>query len=157
MTRVGFSTWLSVALLILPSTGSAQKIRDERPNLVGGGFGLLYYTVEYERYLTHWLGLGSGVTGFVNLAPDAMTGTAFPVYVALTPIGDRNSLYLSGGVDIVVQSYGVWNKPPHWFGTGSLGYLLQTRDGFFLRPSFELKLNRDDGVLRLGITMGGSF
>jgi len=148
---------LIALVLITSTTTSYAKIREDRPNLIGGeilGRGL-FLTINYERFLTNTFGLGVGA-----MAAGTSEGSFFvlPVYASVTP-GDVHSAYFSGGLTFIggadandFESTIVFNF--------SAGYQFHSESGFYIRPLFSLLLpteSTDDFLIWPGIGIGGSF
>lgn len=142
---------------ISPAT-STQLIRKRRPNLLGGGIGIFCVTVSYERYLTHYFGLGTGYAAYFYYPGFEYSEgvVAIPVYVVLTPLGNYHSPYLSVGVDVVLESTGLSPKPK-LLAAGAAGYLYQARGGFFFRPTLRVAVSDFDIMPALSLVIGWSF
>jgi hypothetical protein len=145
-----------VVLTVLAIDATAQ-VREEKRNFVGGellGRGVIV-TLNYERWVTNQVGLGSGV-----MAIGTSEGAAFilPLYVAYAS-GDVHSLYVSGGTSYLGGG-DVNDYEDLWLITASVGYQFHSYGGFFVRPLFTLFLpttGEDEFLIWPGITIGGSF
>lgn len=130
-------------ILVEPPVALGDEVREQRPNLVGvelGGRGLL--TMNYERYLSNQYGVGIGGMVFGG------AGGVILLYASTVPVGNTHSLYLSGGVGYMWDSYEEAAGP-----VLSVGYQMQSTGGFFLRLSMNTV-----GLLPVpGIALGGSF
>ena len=129
-------------------------IRAERRNLVGveiGGKGIL--TANYERYFTPRMGIGLGLTGLVG--PHGGVAS-IPMYLSVNPIGDVHSLYLSGGVKFLMAVAGD-NSYGTAVGTCQIGYQLQLRGGFTLRPTLTCVFLEEGAFVWPGLGIAGSF
>jgi hypothetical protein len=130
-----------VAALLVAGAAHAEGVREARPNIVEielFGRGLLY-SVAFERYFNQYVGAGVGVGAVPCFDKDLCTGTGFvlPVFVSVNPLGDEHSLYLSGGATLAISS-----DFTHPIAMLALGYQLQLRGGFVLRPIVQLLVSR---------------
>lgn len=153
-----FATILSY--LALPSMAMA-KVRDERPNLIGGelgGRGVLF-TLNYERFFSNDFGLGAGLMAIKTSGGGA---TIVPLYASLVP-GNTHSPYLSAGATLISGGGDVNDWESTWLFTVSAGYQYQSPGGFFVRPFFtylrpiENSPGSDQYIVWPGLTIGGSF
>ena len=148
--------WTLVALAAWVTVARAQFIRDTRPNLLGGELGgkAILYNIAYERYFSHRVGLGVGFMGVGT--SDGAVGL-IPVYLAVTPVGNQHSLYLSAGGDIVLGSENWDEVDSEWITVFSAGYLYHSASGFFVRPTMNLFIEGSDFLFLPGVALGGSF
>jgi hypothetical protein len=123
-------------LLLAPLASHAEGIREAHPNLVYGEIGgkSIIFCPGYERYVNNRLGLGIGAVGWGGSGGGV---GLFPLYVALHPIGDIHSLYLSTGITYIA---GVGNWDDSW--STWIVNMLYKGEGFVVIP---------------GIALGGSF
>ena len=148
-----------VSLLVLPLVATSG-VRDQRPNLIGGelmGRGLVL-TVNYERFLSNQVGLGSG---FMAIKAGGGGIAVIPMYVSFQP-GDTHSPYLSAGVTVLTGGGNVQDWESTLLFTLSAGYQFQSSGGFFVRPFFSYLRPTESGsgdeyLLWPGLTIGGSF
>ncbi|MCB9555920.1 MAG: hypothetical protein H6707_07440 [Deltaproteobacteria bacterium] len=163
MSKATTATILGL-LLMMTSAAQAQTdslavgrpVRVERPNLVTVelmGRGVLY-SVNYERYLTSWFGLGVGAMGFGN--SDGGLGM-FPVFVSFNPVGDEHSLYLSAGATFLVGDTRFFSAISTVFGNAQAGYQMQLRGGFVLRATANFLFSEHGWLIWPGVNLGGSF
>ena len=154
------SLCLSAIILLAPLAARGLDVREQRPNLIGAelaGRGL-YYTINYERYLSNRVGIGAAAMA-VWWSSDR--GVYVPLYVSFIPVGNIHSLYLSAGVGIWVGE-SIWTDVAIWgnsdvevlvWPTITIGYQFQSESGFFLRLSIS-----SVGLWAApGVAIGGSF
>lgn len=160
---------LMMILLISQAwNANAQTIEQERPNLLGielaGRAGL--YSLNYERVVLPRIGIGVGfashtlVGGFFSYTKS--TSNIVPLYVSWTPIGNKHSLYLSGGatVAITTRTRLTTNVTSHHggaIGTATFGYQYRSTRGFLIRPTINTLFDRSEGILWPGLTLGFTF
>ena len=147
-----------LALLLAAPAGAG--IREERPNLVGVELWgrSLRFTLNYERFVTHRLGIGGGVMGYPS--PDGPL-VIVPLYVSFVP-ADVHSLYLSAGGTLLTGGGRYRNYRSTWLANGSLGFQVQASDGMYFRTMLTLQAPIEPGAgeslfLGLGFAIGGSF
>ena len=129
-------------------------VREECRNLVAveiGGKGLL--TANYERYFTPRMGIGFGLTGFGG---SGIGAAAIPMYLSVNPMGDVHSLYLSIGMTLGL-AVGGNDSDGTAVGTFQIGYQLQLRGGFTLRPTITCYYTDEGAFAFPGLAIGGSF
>lgn len=152
--RVCVAVCMLVVLLAAPLAAQTEQVRVERPNLVGGELGgkAIIYHLNYERYFNNYFGIGAGLMGFG--VDEGFFGLA-PLYGALA-LGNVHSFYLAGGGTVAFGDTDWSELESTWIGIVSLGYLFQSPNGFFVRPTINALIK--EGFLVLpGIAFGGSF
>jgi len=150
-------SFLVLAGCLLCAPPALAQVRAQRHNFVGGeilGRGLLI-TLNYERWVTPHVGLGSGL---MAVGTDEGSAVVVPLYVGLAS-GDVHSAYLSLGTTYAggVDSH---DYEDTWLLTLSAGYQFHASGGFYVRPLFTMFLPTDGSdsfLIWPGISLGGSF
>ena len=147
---------LLFSFVLYPLAASAEGIREERPNLIGGEIGgkAVFYNVSYERYFFNRLGLGAGAMG---IGSKGGAWGLFPIYLSLVPVGNNHALYMAGGGTIVAGSIDWEDVTSTWLGLFSLGYQYQSEGGLFVRATMNMIYKGEGFVILPGIAIGGSF
>jgi hypothetical protein len=151
-----------VAALLLAGAARAEGVREARPWIVNaellGRAGLA--SVNVERYFNQYVGVGVGI-GFLPCFDSGICDgnvTMVPVYLSVNPLGDVHSLYLSVGV-----ASGFDSSSTFAVGVAQVGYQMQLRGGFFLRPTVQVYFKHGSEAVGLdyfpwaGLALGYSF
>jgi hypothetical protein len=148
---------LIALVLVSSSTASQAGIREERPNLIGGeilGRGL-FFTINYERFLTNSLGLGVGAMG-----AGTSDGSFFvlSLYASVAP-GDIHSAYFSGGITFAAGA-DANDLESTVIDNLAAGDQYHSESEFYIRPLLSLLIateSTDDFLVWPSIRIGGSF
>ena len=145
-----------LCLVIVSASTTAQGIREERPNLIGGELGgkAIFYNISYERYLFNNFGIGVGAMG---LGAEDFAGGLFPVYVAIIPFGNNHAPYIAGGVTIATTTIDWKDANSTSLGVVAVGYQYQSNTGLFIRATINYMFKDEFKMILPGIAIGGSF
>lgn len=170
--KCGARSLSTIVLLVTLSSSqlSAQSTSGPPPNIAGLellGRGLVY-SFNYERLLTHRIGVGGGlaywsISSSGLFAPSSKSTTfVIPAYLSWTPIGRNHSPYLAAGVTMATSKatevlLGNTRNRFGAFSTLTLGYQYRSGRGIVVRPTVSRIAIDGDNALWPGITLGYAF
>jgi len=148
---------VALVLILLSSVAHASSTRTEKPNAFSISFldTLFFYSVNYDRNLTDWFGIGGGAA-YVGTSNNG--GALMQLYANFYPVGtETTSMLLSvGGVVSSQEFTNVSFTGDHGYGT--LGVGIEYRKNFLFRGKLNMIYsNKDFFAPWPGFSVGFAF